>query len=174
MAKTAKKTKAKKTKATKTKKAKTKKVKTKKAKTKKTTRKATKKATPKAVPKARRAKAAPKARRAAPRGLAPARAPQIRATPSDRDGFFIVCEFNPATGNFDLNCREVSADELRGLGAQRAGLANRRALAPGRRQISATLSDREGFFIVCDFNPETRNFDANCREVSADELRALG
>jgi hypothetical protein len=171
MAKKAKKAKAKKAKAKKA--TNTKAAKTKKAKAKKTTRKATKKATRKAAPKARRAKAAPKGRLAVPRRLAPARAPRIQATPSDRDGFFIVCEFNPATGNFDLNCREVSADELRRLGAPAAELASRRGLAAGRRQISATPSDRDGFFIVCDFNPETRNFDLNCREVSAAELRAL-
>jgi hypothetical protein len=164
MAKKAKKAKAKKAKTTKTTA----------AKTKKTTRKATKKATRKAAPKARRAKAAPKARLAVARGLAPGRRPQIQATPSDRDGFFIVCELNPATGNFDLNCREVSVDELEALGAPKAERAAKRGLAPGRRpQIQATPSDRDGFFIVCDFNPETHNFDLNCREVSAAELRAL-
>jgi hypothetical protein len=166
MAKKAKKAKAKK--ATKTKVAKTKK-----AKAKKTTRKATKKATRKAAPKARRAKAMPKG--AVGRRLTRGRRPQIQATPSDRDGFFIVCELNPATGNFDLNCREVSADELKALGASTAQPAARRGLTrAGRPQISATPSDRDGFFVVCDFNPETRNFDRNCREVSADELRALG
>jgi hypothetical protein len=168
---TAKKAKAKKAKATKTRKTKTKKT------TRKATKKVTRKAAPKAkraAPKARRAKAVPKSGLALERELAPARPPQIQATPSDRDGFFIVCELNSATGNFDLNCREVSSDELRELGALKAKLAVRRGLArAGRPQIQATPSDRDGFFIVCELNPATGNFDLNCREVSAAELRAL-
>jgi hypothetical protein len=168
MAKKAKKAKAKKT-------TKTRATKTKKAKAKKTTRKATKKAARTAAPKARRAKAARKGRRAVARNLVRGKRPQIQATPSDRDGFFIVCELNPATGKFDLDCREVSADELKALGAPKAKRSAQPGLARSERpRIQATPSDRDGFFIVCEFNPETRNFDLNCREVSAAELRALG
>jgi len=92
-------------------KAKAAKTKAKKTKAKKTFRKTAKKATRNVARKAKR----PGVRGQMARATMSARPFQV--TQSDRDGFFIICYNNPATGNFDLNCREISAAELNALRA---------------------------------------------------------
>lgn len=41
--------------------------------------------------------------------------PPFRVSPGDRDGYYVVCYYDLATNNYDLDCVQVPASEIDGL-----------------------------------------------------------